>query len=143
MRALRREAPLLLLLLYGGAFAYAAFGRGVPAFDDHPGQLFRLWHALDRSLPSAAWTADWNPDWWGGYPELQFYPPGLALAGAAVRAVLLWQPSVETVYRLLCAVIFLAPGVTTYALLVRVLGDRWLALPGAFLALTLSADLRG
>ena len=143
MRALRREAPLLLLLLYGGAFAYAAFGRGVPAFDDHPGQLFRLWHALERSLPSAAWTADWNPDWWGGYPELQFYPPGLALVGAALRAVLLWQPSVETVYRLLCAVVFLAPGVTTYALLVRVLGDRWLALPGAFLALTLSADLRG
>ena len=89
MRALRREAPLLLLLLYGGAFAYAAFGRGVPAFDDHPGQLFRLWHALERSLPSAAWTADWNPDWWGGYPELQFYPPGLALAGAALRAALL------------------------------------------------------
>ena len=51
MRALRREAPLLLLLVYGGAFAYAAFGRGVPVFDDHPGQLFRLWHALDRSLP--------------------------------------------------------------------------------------------
>ena len=143
MRALRREAPLLLLVLYGGAFAYVAFGRGVPAFDDHPGQLFRLWHALDRSLPSAAWTADWNPDWWGGYPELQFYPPGFALLGAAIRAVLLWRPSVETVYRLLCAVVFLAPGVTTYALLARVVGNRWLALPPAFLALALSADLRG
>ncbi len=131
MRALRREAPLLLLILYGGAFAYVAFGRGVPVFDDHPGQLFRLWHALDRSLPSAAWTADWNPDWWGGYPELQFYPPGLALVGALVRVLLLWQPSVETVYRLLCALILLAPGITTYALLVRVLGDRWLALPGS------------
>jgi hypothetical protein len=143
MRALRREAPLLLLVLYGGAFAYVAFGRGVPAFDDHPGQLFRLWHALDRSLPAAAWTADWNPDWWGGYPEFQFYPPGLALLGAVIRAALLWRPSVETVYRLLCGVVFLAPGVTTYALLARVLGDRWLALPPAFLALALSADLRG
>src|SRR5262245_728772 len=143
MRALRREAPLLLLLLYGGAFAAVAFGHGVPAFDDHPGQLFRLWHALDRALPSAVWTAAWNPDWWGGYPELQFYPPGFAILGAAVRAILLWRPSVETVYRLLCAIVYLAPGVTTYALLARVLGDRWLALPGAFLALTLSADLRG
>jgi hypothetical protein len=143
MRALRREAPLLLLLVYGGAFAYAALGRGVPAFDDHPGQLFRLWHALDRSLPSAVWTADWNPDWWGGYPEFQFYPPGFAILGAAIRAVLLWRPSIETVYRLLCAVVFLAPGVTTYVLLTRVLGDRWLALPAAFLALTLSGDLRG
>jgi hypothetical protein len=142
MRALRREAPLLLLVLYAGAFAYVALGRGVPAFDDHPGQLFRLWHALDRSLPSTFWTADWNPDWWGGYPELQFYPPGFAILGAAIRAVLLWRPSIETVYRLLCAIVFLAPGITTYVLLARVLGDRWLALPGAFLALTLSADLR-
>jgi hypothetical protein len=141
MRALRREAPLLLLLVYGGAYAYAAFGRGVPAFDDHPGQLFRLWHALDRSLPGAAWTADWSPDWWGGYPELQFYPPGFALVGAAIRALLLWRPSVETVYRILCGVVLLAPGVTTYALLARVIGDRWLALPPAFLALVLSADL--
>jgi hypothetical protein len=143
MRALRREAPLLLLLLYSGAFAYVAFGRGVPAFDDHPGQLFRLWHALDRAMPSLLWTADWNPDWWGGYPESQFYPPGLAIVGAAIRAILLWRPTVETVYRLLCALVYLAPGVTTYALLARVLGDRWLALPGAFLALTLSGDLRG
>ena len=143
MRALRREAPLLLLLLYGGAFAYVALGRGVPAFDDHPGQLFRLWHALDRSLPSAVWTASWNPDWWGGYPELQFYPPGFAIVGAAVRAILLWRPSIETVYRLLCLIVLLAPGLTTYLLLVRVFGDRWLALPGAFLALTLSGDLRG
>ena len=63
--------------------------------------------------------------------------------GAALRAALLWRPSVETVYHLLCVVVFLAPGVTTYVLLARVLGDRWLALPGAFLALTLSADLRG
>src|SRR5262249_14307437 len=143
MRFLRREAPLLLLVVYGAAFAYAAFGRGVPVFDDHPGQLFRLWHALGRSLPSAAWTADWNPDWWAGYPELQFYPPGFALLGAVIRAALLWRPSVETVYRLLCAIVLLAPGVTTYALLARVVGDRWLVLPPAFLALTLSADLRG
>jgi hypothetical protein len=143
MRALRREAPLLLLLVYGSAFAYAAFGRGVPGLDDHPGQLFRLWHALDRSLPAGAWTADWSPDWWGGYPELQFYPPGFALLGAAIRAALLWRVSVETVYRLLCGVVFLAPGVTTYALVARVVGDRWLALPPAFLALALSADLRG
>jgi hypothetical protein len=143
MMALRREAPLLLLLVYGSAFAYAAFGRGVPGLDDHPGQLFRLWHALDRSLPAGAWTADWSPDWWGGYPELQFYPPGFALLGAAIRAALLWRPSIETVYRLLCGVVFLAPGVTTYMLIARVVGDRWLALPPAFLALALSADLRG
>jgi hypothetical protein len=139
----RRLVPALVLVAYGAAFALAAFGAGLPAFDDHPGQFFRLWHALDRSLPDGRWTADWNPDWWGGYPELQFYPPGFALVGAAIRLAALWQPSVEAVYRLLCALVLLLPALTTYLLLIRVLGDGWLALPAAFLALTLSAGLRG
>jgi len=138
----RRLGPALVLLAYGAAFSAAAVGRGLPAFDDHPGQYFRLWHALERSLPEGRWTADWNPDWWGGYPELQFYPPGFALAGALIRLVGLWQPSVELVYQLLCALTLLLPALTTFALLAVVLGDGWLALPPAFLALTLSAGLR-
>jgi hypothetical protein len=139
----RRLLPAALLLAYGAAFALAAFGGGLPAFDDHPGQFFRLWHALERSFPGGHWTADWNPDWWGGYPELQFYPPGFALVGAAIRGLALWQLSVDTVYRLLCAVVLLLPALTVYWLLVRVLDDGWLALPPAFVALTLSAGLRG
>jgi len=134
--------PLFLLLAYGGAFGLAAFGRGVPAFDDHPGQFFRLWHALERSLPGGHWTADWNPDWWGGYPEFQFYPPGLVLAGAALRLLGLWQLSPESVYQLLCGVALLLPALGTFWLVRRVVDDAWLALPPAFLALTLSAGLR-
>jgi hypothetical protein len=128
---------------YALAFAVAAFGRGVPANDDHPGQLFRLWHALERSFPDGYWTADWNPDWWGGYPELQFYPPGFALLGAALRLAALWAPSVETTYQLLLGVTFLLPGLATFLLLRATLGDPWLALPPALVALTLSAGLRG
>ncbi len=140
---MRRLVPTLLLLAYGGAFAVAAFGRGLPAFDDHPGQYFRLWHALERSLPDGFWTADWNPDWWGGYPELTFYPPGFALVGTAIRLLGFWQPSVELTYQLLCALALLLPALATFALLRAVLDDAWLALPPAFLALTLSAGLRG
>jgi hypothetical protein len=136
-------APLGLLCLYGAAFALRAFGGGVPAFDDHPGQLFRLWHALERSIPDWRWTADWNPDWWGGYPELQFYPPGFALAGMALRVLSLWRLSVEAVYQLLCGLLLLLPAVGTFLLVARASGDRWLALPPAVVALTLSAGLRG
>jgi hypothetical protein len=132
---------VLLLVAYGGAFAAVAFGSGLPAYDDHPGQFFRLWHALERSFPAGHWTADWNPDWWGGYPELQFYPPGFVLAGAALRLLALWQLPVEVVYRLLAGLVLLLPGLSTYFLLARVLEDRWLALPPAFVALTLSATL--
>jgi hypothetical protein len=138
-----RLAPLGLLCLYGAAFALRAFGGGVPAFDDHPGQLFRLWHALERSVPDWRWTADWNPDWWGGYPELQFYPPGFALAGMALRLLSLWRLSVEAVYQFLCGILLLLPAVGTFLLVARAGGDRWLALPPAVVALTLSGGLRG
>jgi hypothetical protein len=139
----RRAAPGLCLAVYALAFALAAFGGGLPAYDDHPGQFFRLWHALERSLPDGHWTADWNPDWWGGYPELQFYPPGFALVGAALRLAALWAPSVETTYQLLLALTLVLPALATFLLVRAGLGDAWLALPPAFLALTLSAGLRG
>ena len=124
-------------------FALRAFGGGLPAFDDHPGQFYRLWHALERSVPDWRWTADWNPGWWGGYPELQFYPPGFALLGMLVRLLTLWRLPVEAVYQLVCGLLLLLPAVGTFILVARVGGDRWLALPPAFVALTLSAGLRG
>ncbi len=140
---MRRLWPVLLLLAYGAGFAVTAFGGGLPAFDDHPGQFFRLWHALEHSVPDGRWTADWNPGWWGGYPELQFYPPGFAILGAVIRLLGLWQLPVDAVYQILCGVVLVLPALTTYALAVVVLRDGWLALPPAFLALTLSAGLRG
>jgi hypothetical protein len=139
----RRHWAALLLFAYGFAFAVAAFGRGVPGFDDHPGQLFRLWHGLERAFPEGSWTADWNPDWWGGYPELQFYPPGFVILGALIRLVALGHLSVETTYQVLCGFTLLLPAAGTYALMAGTLENPWLALPPAFLALTLSAELRG
>lgn len=129
--------PLALLLAYGVAFGAAALGFSLIAFDDHPGQLYRLWHVVMRG--PAPWT--WNPDWWAGYPELQFYPPGFAYAGAALHAVTLGAVSVPAIYQALVWLAYLAPALTVWLLLRRVLGDGWPALPGAFVALTLSAGL--
>src|SRR5215831_16601358 len=66
--------PPLLLAIYGLGFAATALGGGVLAFDDHPGQLYRLSHALTVGL--APWRL--NPGWWAGYAELQYYPPGFS-----------------------------------------------------------------
>ena len=130
--------PLVLLLVYGGAFGWAAFGRGLLVFDDHPGQLYRVWHAV--TLGPVPWR--WNPGWWAGYAELQFYPPGFAYAAALLHAASLGTLSPEAVYRALLWVTLLLPPVSTYALLARVLGNGWLALPGGFLALVISAETR-
>jgi hypothetical protein len=128
--------PLSLLLGYGVVFAATALGCSLPAFDDHPGQFFRLWHALTRGL--APWT--WNADWWMGFPELQFYPPGYVYLGAVLHYLSLTALSPAGTYQVLVWTVYLTPGITAFALLARLLRAPWLALPGAFVALTLSAE---
>jgi hypothetical protein len=130
--------PAALLLAYALVFGWTALGGGLLAFDDHPGQLYRLAHALTLGL--APWRL--NQGWWAGYAELQFYPPGWFYLGAALHAASLGLARVETVYQALLWVTWLLPGVTTFLLLHRLLPSAWLALPGAFLALTLSAGSR-
>src|SRR5262245_28923108 len=135
---IRRWAPPVLLAVYALAFGSQALGGGVLAFDDHPGQLYRVIHAITIGL--APWR--WNPGWWAGYAELQYYPPGFAYTGALLHYATLGAIAPPAIYRVLLWVTFLLPGAATYALLARVLGRAWLALPGAWVALTLSAGSR-
>jgi hypothetical protein len=135
--------PLAFLLAYGVAFAVRALGVGPLAFDDHPGQLARLWHVL-RAGP-APWA--WNDGWWAGYPELQFYPPGWFYLGATLSWLTFGALGPPVIYQILLWITYLAPGVATFFLLRRLLGEPrtagWAALPGAFLALTFSGDPAG
>ena len=133
----RRSSPLIALLLFGLAFGAAAFGLSVPGFDDHPGQLYRLWHVVLHG--PAPWA--WDPGWWAGYPELQFYPPGFFWLGWLVHRLSLGMLGVPGIYRGLLWLAYLAPGLSAFVLLARLLPNPWLALPGAFVTLTLSAGL--
>jgi hypothetical protein len=134
----RSLLPAALLTVYAVAWGWAALGRGVPGADDHPGQFYRLVHAI--TLGPAPWH--WNPGWWAGYPELQYYPPGFFYLGYLLHWLALGLASPGTIYLILVWLVFLLPGAATYALLRRVLGSGWLALPGAFLALVISAGSR-
>jgi hypothetical protein len=134
----RAWVPPALLAAYALAFGWRALGGGLLVFDDHPGQLYRVAHAV--SVGWAPWRFD--PGWWAGYAELQFYPPGFAWLGALLYHAAGGALSVETVYQVLLWLAWLLPGAATYALLRRLSDDPWLALPGAFVALTLSAGCR-
>ena len=134
----RTLLPALLLAAYAVAFGLSALGRGLLMFDDHPGQLYRLHHAV--TLGWAPWRFD--PGWWGGYAELQYYPPGAAWLGAALHSASLGALDVTRAYQALLWIAWMLPGLTVFALLRAVLGSGWLALPGAFVALTLSAGSR-
>ncbi len=134
----RALPPALLLLVYGIAFGRSALGGGVLSFDDHPGQLYRVYHAV--TIGWAPWRL--NPGWWAGYAELQYYPPGVAWLGAAIHQGSMGAIGVPAAYQAVLWIAWLLPGLATFALLARVLGSGWLALPGAFVALTLSAGSR-
>ena len=134
----RAWLPPALLAAYAVAFGWRALGGGLLVFDDHPGQLYRLVHAI--TLGWAPWR--FNPGWWAGYAELQYYPPGFAWLGALMHLAAAGALDVATVYQILLWLAWLLPGVAVYALLRRALGDPWLALPGALVALTLSAGSR-
>jgi hypothetical protein len=130
-------APLLLLLAFGVAFAASTLGGSMPGFDDHPGQLYRVWHVLTNG--PAPWA--WNRGWWAGYPELQFYPPGAAYLAALVAWPTQGVLSLETAYLVVLWLTYLLPGVTTYLAVARLAGSGWLALPAGFVALTLDAGI--
>ena len=106
----------------------------MPGFDDHPGQLYRVWHVMTNG--PAPWA--WNGGWWAGYPELQFYPPGAAYVAALLAWPMAGILSLENVYVLVLWLVYLLPGITTYWALARLTGSGWLALPGAFVALSLT-----
>jgi hypothetical protein len=130
--------PPALLAVYAVAFGSRAIGGGLLVFDDHPGQFYRLIHAI--VVGWAPWRFD--PGWWAGYAELQFYPPGFAWLGALLYHAAGGALSTTSVYQALLWLAWALPGAATYALLRRCSVDPWLALPGAFVALTLSAGCR-
>jgi hypothetical protein len=130
-------APLLLLLGFGVAFAVNTLGGSMLGFDDHPGQLYRVWHVL--TYGPAPWA--WDRGWWGGYPELQFYPPGAAYLGALLAWPTQGVLTIETAYHAVVWLAYLLPGVTTLVAVTRLGGSGWLALPGAFVALALTAGI--
>lgn len=134
----RAWLPPALLAAYAVGFGWRALGGDLLVFDDHPGQLYRLAHAITLGL--APWR--FNPGWWAGYAELQYYPPGFAWLGALIHLAAAGALDLAAVYQILLWLTWLLPGVAVYALLRRALGDPWLALPGALVALTLSAGSR-
>src|SRR3989442_15002671 len=72
---------------------------------------------------------------------MQFYPPGFFYLGALVVRGSFGLVDVAATYQTLLWLTWLAPAVTTFLALARPLGNGWLALPRALIALALSAGV--
>ena len=96
-------------------------GETLFAWGDHPGQFMRFWYPLAHAVPeSGSWlwgVIGWNPTWYAGYPEIQFYPPGTTLLGILLNIVTFGQLGPEQVYNFIPAIAFALPLFTCYAFL--------------------------
>ncbi len=132
VRPWARDLMALALLT---AFALASGGfllrNDLFIYGDHPGQFMRLWVPLRVTHR----LLGWNPLWYAGYPELQFYPPGFVMLGWALDWMALRQLPPFLLYQLLLFGAYLLPGLTVYLLTSRVTARRWVGLVCGGLAL--------
>lgn len=124
---------LALAILTGLALAACGFllRDDLFIYGDHPGQFMRLWYPVRISHR----LLGWNPLWYAGYPELQFYPPGFVLLGWGLDWLTLGRLSPFALYELLLFLAYLIPGTTVYALASRVSRRRLAGLVAGALAL--------
>lgn len=107
----------------------------------------RFWYPLTHAMPeSRHWlwgVISWNPTWYAGYPEIQFYPPGTTLLGIFLHYLTLGQLSPETIWNFIPAIAFALPLFTFYAFLRYTLAPLGIlpsvtgGLVAAFLAISL------
>lgn len=114
-------AIIVLLTSTGWLITRIYLTSSLFSWGDHPGQFMRFWYPLTHAIPeSGRWLwgiSSWNPTWYAGYPEIQFYPPGTTLLGIFLNYLTLGQLTAEQVYNLIPAIAFALPLPTCYLFL--------------------------
>lgn len=142
-------ATVAALALIAGLAARPYLRADIYVWGDSPGQFMRLWYPLTVSVPEHLRLIDWNPFWYAGYPELQFYPPGFVLVGLMLYALTLGQLSPEYVYNILLALALVLPLFSSYTFLRVVLAplgvwhSRLAGVTGGLIALSFPVQWGG
>ncbi|MCU0269666.1 MAG: hypothetical protein MUF83_13630 [Acidimicrobiales bacterium] len=105
-----RVAALVLPAVAMLVVADTLVAEGALSASDHPYRFTQLVWAR-QAIAAGHNPLGWNPDAWGGYAELQFYPPGFALLGAAIGIVTDWSD--ESAYRALTLLVYVLPAVSS------------------------------
>jgi hypothetical protein len=83
-------------------------------YGDHPVHYYTFSYALQNSFLTHYRLIDWNPNWFAGFPALQFYPPGLTLVGMGIYFLGFGLLSIGLIYNLLILITLIFPAVSTY-----------------------------
>lgn len=118
-RGATRRGRLLGLAIVVGVMALAGWpllrSPQVPANVDHP-YKFQQQQSFADAVARGDDPLGWTQEFSGGYPELQFYPPGASGLGAAIDAVPGFDA--ERAYWLVLVVAWFAPAIAAWATLV-------------------------
>jgi len=112
-------------------------------YGDHPGQFWRMWYTINDAWQTRHRLIDWMPQWYAGYPELQFYPPGFVLVGWLLNLVTLGRISVALIYETVAFVAFALPGFTFYYAFRHFAFDRRSAFVAGTLGLVFPSFIAG
>jgi|GEM_PF-4957439 hypothetical protein len=118
----------------------ALLSPGAPALSDHPYRMAQM-ELARRLLGGGHDPLGLDPFTWGGYEELQWYPPGFALVGATIGIVL--RLSDAGAYRLLVIGLLVLPAVSVTVLLRTVRAHPVSAAVGGLACGLLSFGLSG
>ncbi len=123
---------LAVVVLFAVALVFMGFllRDDLFIYGDNPAQFLRLWQGMDYSWHLRGRIVDWAPFWYAGYPELQFYPPGFAILGWALKGISFGVLSDFLIYQILVFSAFAWPGFAIYYALARLGFGRIAAVSG-------------
>lgn len=140
-RFLRMDLFALFAILIVGILCTLFLSPSDPfLFDDNAFFLTRLSLALEKPNLS---VHDWFPQLNGGYPDLQFYPPGYVLLGRFIQTITLSSLDSFAIYYLIGLIAFILPGLTAYLLARSLRLHPYPALTGALFVLLIPTGSSG
>ncbi|MCX7919602.1 MAG: hypothetical protein N3A72_08370 [bacterium] len=126
--------PIFLLVILG-LYTFGFLFNSQPfIYDDNSFHYFSLYYAVTQSVPVHHRLVDWNPYWFAGIPELQFYPPGSIFLGILFYYLCLTLVPIGQIYNFILLFALFFPVITSYYFL-RKSGFGYIA--GFFTALYL------
>jgi len=135
--------PCLILILAGYAAFSFLFTSEPFVYDDHGFHYASLSRVLTDTQPVLKSIFGWNPSWFAGIPEFQFYPPGFVILGVLLNAITLGLLSTGTIYQSIIIFSLLLPGIAGYYLLENAGYSKWAALISGLILLLYPAGASG
>ncbi|MBI3538008.1 MAG: hypothetical protein HY070_10680 [Chloroflexi bacterium] len=134
---------IAMLLLIAWLVAGFLLVDDIFIYGDHPTLYWKFWYALNVSWAQNHQLIDWNPFWYAGFPDLQFYPPGYVIIGWLLNLITLGKLSTAFLYESVLWIAFTLPGLTIYYALSSLRFGRLAAFIGGVLGLTFPTFLDG